>query len=102
MKTFLEFLTALAVLAIIQNLTIALGIVLLIVAVMAATIYPRQAFAAALLAGTLALAIERPVWCAAGLGAIGVATIITKRLRRQREPQTRPPLLLLPGPSRPH
>lgn len=87
MKTFTQFLTALAVLAIVQYVTVALGIVLLIVAVMAASIHPRQAFATAVLIGLLALAIKQPVACAAGLGTIWLAGAVTKRVRR---PTTNP------------
>lgn len=53
MKTFTQFLTALAVLAIARYVTIALGIVLLIVTIMAATVHPRQAFATAVLIAIL-------------------------------------------------
>lgn len=96
MKTFVELVTALVLLAIVQHVAIALGIVLLIVIVMASTVYPRQAFAMALLIGLFALAIKQPVACAIGLAATGLAVTITKRVRRrrQRAAPTPPPLLL--------
>jgi hypothetical protein len=105
MKTFVEFLTALVLLAIVQNITIALGIVLLIVVVMAATVYPRQALATAVLIGLFTLAIKQPLACAAGLGAIALAVTITKRIRRRRQRhvrQTSPLLLSWSAPDSTH
>lgn len=95
MKTLTELVTALVLLAVVQNVAIALGIVLLIVVVMAATVYPRQAFALTTLIGLFALAIKQPVACVAGLAVIGLAVAVTKRARRRRDRRpAHTPLLL--------
>ena len=101
MKMLTELLTAVVLLAIVQNVAIALGIVLLIVVVMAATVYPRQAFATAVLVGLFALAIKQPLACVAVGGAIGLAVTIARRVRHPRpRPVLAAPPLLLPSPGK--
>lgn len=94
MKTFTEFLTALAVLAIVQYITVALWIVLLIAAVMAATIRPRLAFATAVLIGTIALMIRQPVACAAVMAVISIAFVLANRMKPRPVGIPPAPLLL--------
>lgn len=86
MREFLTFLTAIAILAIAQTLTSALGIVLLIFAVMGVVAFPRQTFGLIASLGLLALTLRAPAYCAAALGAIGVAVIIVDRVRPRAVP----------------
>jgi len=99
MREFMTFLTAVVILAIAQTLTTALGIVLLIFALMGVVAFPRQTFGLVASLGLLVLALREPAVCAAALGAIGVATVATDRLRRRSvDPSTTVvPLLRRPG-----
>lgn len=103
MRTFIQFLTAMAVLAIVQYVTIALGITLLVVAVMAAAIHPKQAFAVAVLIAVLTLAIKRPVACAAAMGAISITAVLFNRMKPQSASIPPAPLMLTHQPAdQPH
>lgn len=86
MKEFITFLTACVVLGIAQSVTAALGMALLIFALMGAISHPRETFGFAFCLGTLVLALRAPVACAVALGSIGVAVTISRcvRLRRAR------------------
>jgi hypothetical protein len=79
MKTAANLLTALMVLAIAQTLTKALCIVLLIFTLMGAVTMPRQTFALIAALGLLTLAQQKPAYCIAALGTIGIAAVITGR-----------------------
>ena len=81
MREFLTLMTALVVLTIAQTLTTALGIVLLIFALMGVEAYPRPTFGMIASLGLLVLALKAPVACAATLGAIGVAIAVAGRFR---------------------
>lgn len=83
MKAFIEFITALVVLAIVQSMTVALGVVLIIFTLMSAVVFPRQTFGLLIALSLLALALNAPVVCAASLGAIVMAVAITSRLKRR-------------------
>ncbi|KQM49311.1 hypothetical protein ASE69_11095 [Sphingomonas sp. Leaf208] len=85
MNTTLKLLTALVILAIAQTLTTALGIVLLMLALMAAITHPRETLGFAFCSGMLMLALNAPAVCAAALGAIGVTVAIINRVKPPRE-----------------
>ncbi|MES3154222.1 hypothetical protein [Sphingomonas faeni] len=85
MNVTLKLLTALVILAIAQILTTALGIVLLMLALMAAITHPRETLGFALCFGMLMLVLNAPAVCAAALGAIGVTVAIVNRVRRPGE-----------------
>lgn len=99
MKEVLTFLTALAVLAIAQTLTTALGIVLCIFALMGVVAFPRQTFQLIASLGLLVLALREPAVCAAALGAIGVAAVIADRIGRSRARKAVKTPRLLPAPA---
>lgn len=86
MKEFLTFLTACAVLGIVQSLVAALSMALLIFALMGAISHPRETFGFAFCLGMLLLALKAPAVCAVGLGAVGVILTISDRLRLKRPP----------------
>lgn len=83
MREIMTFLTAVVVLAIVQTLTTALGIVLLFFALMGVVAFPRQTFGLIASLGLLILAIKEPAVCAAALGAIGITCVLADRLRRR-------------------
>lgn len=99
MNATLRLLTALVMLAIAQTLTTALGIVLLMLALIAALIHPRETFGFAACLGFLLLVLNAPIACAAALGTIGVAVAIAGR-RKGPCRQSTPVSLLLAPPSR--
>ena len=98
MREFMIFLTAVVILAIAQTLTTALGIVLLIFALMGVVAYPRRTFQLIGSMGLLVLALNEPACCVAALGAVGVAVAVANRVTRKRA-RRRPtmPILLLPS-----
>ena len=101
MKEFITFLTACVVLGIAQSVTAALGMALLIFALMGAISHPRETFGFAFCLGMLILALRAPAACAAALGLIGVAVAIANQVQRwlhQRHVRsTRAAQLRLPG-----
>lgn len=100
MREFMTFLTAVVILAIAQTLTTALGIVLLIFALMGVVAFPRPTFGLLASLGLLVLALKEPAVCAAGLGAIGVSVVVADRIMRWRAFRSLPPTVaLLPPPS---
>lgn len=90
MKAATPFFTVLLVLAVAQILTKALVIVLLILGLLGAFALPRQTFGLIALFGLVTLAQQKPAYCIAALGAIGVVIVITDR----RQPTSMPPPLL--------
>ena len=102
MREFIVFLTAVVILAIAQTLASALGIVLLIFALMTIITFPRLAFQLIASLGLLALALKEPAYCVATLGAVAVTIVITGRImeRRTSRPLTRV-IALLPAPRQP-
>jgi hypothetical protein len=96
MKAATNLFTALMVLAVAQTVTKALGIVLLICAVVGAVTFPRQTFGLMAAFGLLALADRKPAYCIAAVGTIGVACVVTGQ---QRTGDAAP--LLLPPPRHP-
>jgi hypothetical protein len=82
MRDFIQFLTALAVLAIVQYLALALGVVLLVLLLMAAVVHPRQ---------TLQLLAS-----VAAIGAAAIALTVTAHLSQRRR---QPIAGLLPAPN---
>jgi len=95
MKEAFTFLTAVAVLAVAQTLTTALGIVLLILALMGVVAFPRRTFQFFASLGLLVLALKEPAACISALAAVAVAAVVGKRLPRQPEyPPYRGPVLL--------
>lgn len=97
MKEFITFLTACVVLGIAQSVTAALGMALLLFALMGAISHPRETFGFGFCLAVLVLALRAPAACAAALGAIGVAVTITSRVRHRRTRSTRAAPLLLPS-----
>jgi hypothetical protein len=93
MREAFTFLTAVVILAIAQTLTTALGIVLLIFALMGVVSFPRPTFGLIASLGLLVLALKEPAVCAAALGAIGIASVLADRLRRR-------PVRIPPAPPR--
>lgn len=98
MREFMTFLTAVVILAIAQTLTTALGIVLLIFALMGVVAFPRQTFGLVASLGLLVLALKEPAVCAAALGTIGVAATISAHLRSRLRRVSQPRAALLPAP----
>lgn len=94
MRDFLCFLTAVAVLAVVQACTAALGTALLILALLSAVVFPRQTLTLMCGVALLATATGAPAACAAALGAIGVAFVVASKIRRRLSP-VEPNLLLL-------
>jgi membrane-bound ClpP family serine protease len=94
-KQLVSFLTACVVLAIAQSLVAALGMALLIFALMGAISHPRETFGFAFCLGMLILALHAPTACAAALGMIGIAAVITGQIKRAHVPEAKapPPLL---------
>jgi hypothetical protein len=95
MRETMTILTAIVILAIAQTLTTALGIVLLIFALMGVVAFPRPTFGLIASLGLLILALREPAVCAAALGAIGVTCVLADRLRRQRRSEGKYPLVPL-------
>lgn len=98
MRDFLSFLTALALLALVQALTAALSMALLVLVLMGAVVFPRQTLALMIGVSLLATATGAPAACAAALGAIGVAVVVTISVHRRIAPHRVGPALLLPVP----
>ena len=94
MREFMTFLTAVVILAIAQTLTAALGIVLLIFALMGVVAYPRRTFGLIASLGLLALALKEPGVCAGILGAIGITVFLADRIKRRPSNIPSAPLLL--------
>lgn len=80
MKDFLSFLTAVALLALVQAITAALSTALLVLALMAAVVFPRQTLALMCGVSLLATATGAPAASAAAIGAAAVAIIIVMHL----------------------
>lgn len=80
MRDFLQLLTALAVVAIVQYLALALSVALLILLLMAAIVHPRRTLQLLAAVGVLALAFKAPAHCALAIGAAVVAMTVTARL----------------------
>ena len=96
MRDFIQFLTALAVLAIVQYLALALGVALLVLLLMAAVVHPRQTLQLLATVAALALACKAPAHCAAAIGAAAAAlTIVAHLSQRRRQPIAG----LLPAPN---
>jgi hypothetical protein len=95
MKEFITFLTACVVLGIAQSLVAALSMALLIFALMGAISHPRKTFGFAFCLGMLILALHAPTACAAALGVIGIAVVITGQIKTRHVPKVKapPPLL---------
>lgn len=87
MRDFIQFLTAVAVLAIVQYLALALGVALLILLLMAAVVHPRQTLRLLATVAALALAFKAPAYCALAIGAAAIALTIAAHLSdRRRQP----------------
>lgn len=96
MREFTQLLTALCVLAAVQYLAAALGVVLLILLLMAAVVHPRQTLQLLATIAALALAFKAPAHCAVAIGAAVVALTVTAHLfERRRQPIAG----LLPAPT---
>ena len=95
MKEFITFLTACVALGIAQSLVAALSMTLLIFALMGAISHPRETFGFAFCLGILILAFHAPTACAAALGMIGIAVVITGQINKRQVPKAKapPPLL---------
>ena len=93
MKEALTFFTAVLILAIAQILSKALGIVLLLFALLGAISHPRHTLGLILCLALLALALKKPTACVAALGAIGVTVAVSNGARRRsRKAVVRPSL----------
>lgn len=93
MREFLTFLTAVVILAIAQTLTTALGIALLIFALLGVVAFPRQTFGLIASLGILSLALQQPFTCVAALALVGVAIVVVDCLKRPSVPLPAPLLL---------
>jgi hypothetical protein len=83
MKNFLDFLTAIVLLAMVNYVTVALGVVLVILVLMSAITYPRRTLQLFAAVGLLALVFKQPAVCAITPGAVGGAGVIAHQLRRR-------------------
>ncbi|WP_298812427.1 hypothetical protein [uncultured Sphingomonas sp.] len=95
MRDFIQFLTALAVLAIVQYLALALSVVLLILLLMAAVVHPRRTLQLLATVGLLGLAFKAPAHCAAAIGAAAVALTVSAHLSERRSRSAQRSTLLL-------
>ena len=95
MRDFIQFLTALAVLAVVQYLALALGVVLLILLLMAAVVYPWRTLQLVATIAALALAFKAPAHCAIAIGAAAVALTIAAHITSNRGSAARHRQLLL-------
>lgn len=95
MRHVIQFLTAMAVLAIVQYLAAALSLALCILLLLSAVVYPRRTLQLLATVGLLALAFKAPAHCAAAIGAAAVALTVAAHLSRDRgRPTQRSPRLL--------
>lgn len=95
MRDFIQLLTALAVVAIVQYLALALSVALLILLLMAAIVHPRRTLQLLATVAALALALKAPAHCALAIGAAVVALTISAHLAERRSQSNRRPTLLL-------
>lgn len=95
MRDFIQFLTALCVLAAVQYLALALSVALLILLLMAAVVHPRRTLHLLATVGLLALAFKAP-HCAAAIGVVAVALTVAAHLFLSKAEPTEGFQLLLP------
>jgi hypothetical protein len=95
-RDFIQFLTALCVLAAVQYLALALSVALLILLLMAAVVHPRRTLQLLATVGLLALAFKAPAHCAVAIGAAAVALTVAAHLSERRR---QPIAGLLPAPK---
>lgn len=95
MQDFLRFLTAVCVLAAVQYLAIALGVMFCVLLLMSAIVHPRRTLQLLATVAALALAFKAPAHCAIAIGAAAVAMTVTARCAGRRDQVDRPPQLLL-------
>lgn len=84
MREFIQFVTALCVLAAAQLVAKAIAAALLVLLLMAAVVHPRRTLQLLAAVGLLALAFRAPAHCAAAIGAVAVALTIATHLRERR------------------
>lgn len=94
MRDFIQFLTALCVLAAVQYLAVAVSVVLCILLLMAAVVHPRQTLQLLATLGLLALAFKAPAHCAVAIGATVVTITVSVHLTRERRARSSKPQLL--------
>ena len=95
MREFIVFLTAVVILAVAQTVANALGIVLLIFALITVVTFPRVTFQLIASLGLLALALKEPAYCVASLGAVSVALVVAGRVRSSTPAAVKSAVLLL-------
>jgi hypothetical protein len=85
-RDFIQLLTALAVVAIVQYLALALSVALLILLLMAAIVHPRRTLQLLAAVAVLALAFKAPAYCVLAVASVLVLLTILACLsdRRQR------------------
>lgn len=86
MRDFLAFLTVCVLLGIAQTLYAALVVAAVALVLLGALTHPKQAVALLACAALFGLALREPVASAVALGSIGVAVVLTMRMRRRPVP----------------
>ena len=81
MRDCLAFMTAMAIAVAAQYLTLALCVLLAIMLLMSAVVYPRRTFQLLAIIGLLGLAFNAPAISAAALGMIGAVGVMVRERR---------------------
>ncbi len=95
MRDFIQFLTALAVLAIVQYLALVLGVTFLVLLLMAAIVHPRRTLRLLAAVGLLALAFKAPAHCATVIGSAAAALTVMATMTSRRSATVAQSTLLL-------